>query len=55
MDMRVSTHHTLIIIKNGAEFIVTIAGKIMTMPGLPKVPAAEKITIDNDGIVEGIF
>ena len=48
-------HIKEIIIKNGAEFIVTIAGKIMTMPGLPKVPAAEKITIDNDGIVEGIF
>ena len=48
-------HIKEIIIKNGAEFIVAIAGKIMTMPGLPKVPAAEKITIDNDGIVEGIF
>ena len=48
-------HIKEIIIKNGAEFIVTIAGKIMTMPGLPKAPAAEKITIDNDGIVEGIF
>ena len=48
-------HIKEIIIKNGAEFIVAIAGKIMTMPGLPKAPAAEKITIDNDGIVEGIF
>ncbi len=48
-------HIKEIIIKNGAEFIVAIAGKIMTMPGLPKVPAAEKITINNDGIIEGIF
>ena len=48
-------HIKEIIIKNGAEFIVAIAGKIMTMPGLPKVPAAEKITINLDGIIEGIF
>ena len=48
-------HIKEIIIKNGAEFIVAIAGKIMTMPGLPKVPAAEKITINSDSIIEGIF
>ena len=48
-------HIKEIILKNGAEFIVAIAGKIMTMPGLPKIPAAEKINIDNNGIIEGIF
>ena len=42
-------------IKAGAEFIVVITGKIMTMPGLPKSPAAEKINIDEDGNIVGIF
>ena len=40
---------------NGAGFIVAIAGDIMTMPGLPKVPAAERIDIDNDGKITGLF
>ncbi|MGH8583594.1 MAG: formate--tetrahydrofolate ligase [Gammaproteobacteria bacterium] len=39
----------------GAEFIVMICGDIMTMPGLPKVPAAEKIDIGEDGKVVGLF
>jgi len=39
----------------GAEFIVVITGKIFTMPGLPKVPAAENIDIDEDGNIVGIF
>lgn len=42
-------------VKAGAGFIVVFAGKIMTMPGLPKVPAAESIDIDDDGNVVGIF
>ena len=42
-------------IKNGAEFIVVLAGKIMTMPGLPKEPSAEKINILDDGEIVGIF
>ncbi len=42
-------------VKTGAEFIVALAGKIMTMPGLPKVPAAESIDIDKDGNTYGIF
>ena len=46
---------TSIEIKNGAEFIVVKAGKIMTMPGLPKNPAAEKIDIDESGNIIGIF
>ena len=37
-----------VILKAGAEFIVIITGKIMTMPGLPKVPAAESIDVDNN-------
>ena len=39
----------------GAEFIVVITGKIFTMPGLPKVPAAENIDIDGNGNIVGIF
>ena len=42
-------------LKTGAGFIVALAGKIMTMPGLPKIPAAENIDIDENGNVEGIF
>ena len=42
-------------LKAGAGFVVALAGKIMTMPGLPKVPAAESIDIDSEGNVEGIF
>ena len=42
-------------LKAGAGFIVLLAGKIMTMPGLPKVPAAEQINIDTDGQIKGIF
>ena len=44
-----------VILKAGSEFIVVITGKIMTMPGLPKVPAAEKIDIDESGEIVGIF
>ena len=39
----------------GAEFVVMICGDIMTMPGLPKVPSAEKIDIDENGKVVGLF
>ena len=39
----------------GAQFIVMICGDIMTMPGLPKVPSAEKIDVDDEGKVVGLF
>ena len=39
----------------GAEFVVAICGQIMTLPGLPKVPAANNIRLDADGLVEGLF
>ena len=39
----------------GAGFIVALTGAIMTMPGLPKVPASEKIDIDKDGNISGLF
>ena len=42
-------------LKAGAGFVVAIAGKIMTMPGLPRIPVAESIDIDENGEVEGIF
>ncbi len=42
-------------VSNGAGFIVVLTGTIMTMPGLPKVPAANKIDIHEDGTIEGLF
>ena len=39
----------------GAGFIVALTGEIMTMPGLPKVPAAEKIDVDENGVISGLF
>jgi formate--tetrahydrofolate ligase len=39
----------------GAGFVVAICGEIMTMPGLPRVPAAEAIRLDADGMIEGLF
>lgn len=39
----------------GAGFIVALTGEIMKMPGLPKVPAAEKIDVDENGIISGLF
>lgn len=42
-------------LKTGAGFVVALAGKIMTMPGLPKIPSAESIDIDENGEIVGIF
>ncbi len=39
----------------GAGFIVALTGDVMTMPGLPKVPAAEKIDVDENGVISGLF
>ena len=39
----------------GAGFLVVLTGEIMTMPGLPKVPAAEKIDVDQNGVITGLF
>ncbi|MBE7007797.1 MAG: formate--tetrahydrofolate ligase [Ruminococcaceae bacterium] len=39
----------------GAGFLVALTGDIMTMPGLPKVPAAEKIDVDENGVISGLF
>ena len=39
----------------GAEFIVVVCGEIMTMPGLPKIPAAENINVDEKGLIQGLF
>ena len=48
-------HVNEVILKSGAEFVVAITGKIMTMPGLPRVPAAEKIDLHKNGNIVGIF
>ena len=42
-------------ISAGAGFIVVVCGEIMTMPGLPRKPAAETIRINNNGEIEGLF
>ena len=42
-------------ISAGAGFIVVLTGDIMTMPGLPKVPAAERIDVDEAGVITGLF
>jgi formate--tetrahydrofolate ligase len=39
----------------GAEFVVVVCGAIMTMPGLPRSPAADKIHLDEEGLVQGLF
>jgi formate--tetrahydrofolate ligase len=53
------THHTVNIrevrLAAGAEFVIMICGDIMTMPGLPKVPAANNIDVDGDGRITGLF
>lgn len=46
---------TEITVSAGAGFIVVLTGKIMTMPGLPKVPSAELIDVDDDGNISGLF
>ena len=48
-------HIQEVILKTGAEFIVAIAGNMLTMPGLPKVPAAEGVDVNENGEIEGIF
>ena len=48
-------HVREIIVKNGAEFLVVITGNIFTMPGLPKIPAAENIDLDENENIVGIF
>ena len=39
----------------GAEFVVVVCGEIMTMPGLPRIPAAENIDVDDKGLIQGLF
>ncbi len=55
----VPSGHTLSIrevrLSSGAEFVVVVCGSIMTMPGLPKVPAAEKIKLNKKGEIDGLF
>ena len=42
-------------LSSGAEFIVVVCGEIMTMPGLPRVPAADSIKLNDKGEIEGLF
>ncbi|PHZ86259.1 formate--tetrahydrofolate ligase [Paremcibacter congregatus] len=42
-------------LSNGAEFLLVVCGDIMTMPGLPRVPAANSIEVDEEGLVQGLF
>ena len=50
-----NVHISEVRLANGAGFIVAVAGNMMTMPGLPKTPAAEHIDIDDDGNIVGLF
>ena len=52
-DFRISVRNLKV--SAGAGFIVALTGEIMTMPGLPKVPAAEKIDVDENGVITGLF
>ena len=54
-DEPFNIHAREVVLRAGAGFIVVITGKMMTMPGLPKVPAAENIDIDENGNIVGIF
>lgn len=45
---------TDVVLKSGAGFVVALCGDIMTMPGLPKVPAAERVDVDGDGEISGL-
>ena len=42
-------------LSSGAEFLVVVCGSIMTMPGLPRVPAADNIKLNEQGEIEGLF
>ena len=42
-------------LSSGAEFLVVVCGSIMTMPGLPRVPAADNIKLNKKGEIEGLF
>lgn len=48
-------HIREVYISAGAGFVVAITGTVMTMPGLPKVPAAERIDVNDDGVITGLF
>lgn len=50
-----NVHVSEVRLANGAGFVVAICGNMMTMPGLPKVPAAERIDIDDNGNITGLF
>lgn len=54
-DETFTIHINEITLKNGAEFIVAKSGKIFTMPGLPRIPSAEKIDLDENENIVGIF
>ncbi|MBQ1313140.1 MAG: formate--tetrahydrofolate ligase, partial [Clostridia bacterium] len=52
-DFRISVRNLKV--SAGAGFVVALTGDIMTMPGLPKVPAAERIDVDENGVITGLF
>ena len=52
-DFRISVRNLKV--AAGAGFVVALTGDIMTMPGLPKSPAAERIDVDENGVISGLF
>ncbi|MBQ6585254.1 MAG: formate--tetrahydrofolate ligase, partial [Coriobacteriales bacterium] len=52
-DFRITVRNLKVSV--GAGFIVALTGDVMTMPGLPKRPAAERIDVDENGVISGLF
>ena len=48
-------HIREVYVSAGAGFVVAITGTVMTMPGLPKHPAAERVDVNDDGVITGLF
>ena len=55
LPMTLTWHRDEVRLSAGAGFVVAVCGEIMTMPGLPRVPSAEAIMLNDEGLIEGLF